>query len=192
MKENLLNKKFGDLLVIEEYENIDNRVAWKCKCDCGNIKVVIAKYLKNGRVISCGCSRSTRAWKNKTPKEATAMKIWKERYNDGISFEDFYKLSQLPCNYCRAEPSNIANAYDGDLNSKYARENGTFIFNGLDRVNNSLNHTLENCVSCCRWCNLAKRERPIEDFKQWVKELYNVIKDLDIDNLNIMELNEKR
>jgi 5-methylcytosine-specific restriction endonuclease McrA len=29
--------------------------------------------------------------------------------------------------------------------------------NGIDRKNNSLEYTLENCVPCCRQCNFAKQ-----------------------------------
>lgn len=54
-KENLLNQKFGRLLVIEPCENINGRTAWKCQCECGNVIKVISKSLKNGNTQSCGC-----------------------------------------------------------------------------------------------------------------------------------------
>lgn len=51
----LTGQKYGRLTVIERVENINGRVAWKCKCDCGNEINVIAKSLRNGNTKSCGC-----------------------------------------------------------------------------------------------------------------------------------------
>lgn len=36
--------------------------------------------------------------------------------------------------------------------------------NGIDRVNNKLGYTPENCVSCCGMCNIMKKEHSVEDF----------------------------
>ena len=53
-KLNLLNQKFGKLLVIGETEYV-TRVKWLCKCDCGNTKIAATKELRNGNTKSCGC-----------------------------------------------------------------------------------------------------------------------------------------
>ncbi|MFA5434162.1 MAG: hypothetical protein WC319_15060 [Candidatus Paceibacterota bacterium] len=55
----LLNKKFGKLVVVERSENsVSNEVMWKCACDCGNITTVRGQDLRSGNTISCGCLRS--------------------------------------------------------------------------------------------------------------------------------------
>lgn len=53
---NLINQKFGKLTVIE-YDGLNkhNVCLWKCKCECGNIKVIISQSLRNGNTKSCGC-----------------------------------------------------------------------------------------------------------------------------------------
>jgi hypothetical protein len=52
----LAGEQFDRLTVIEE---VDQRargsVCWKCKCTCGNEKVVASRYLVGGNVRSCGC-----------------------------------------------------------------------------------------------------------------------------------------
>jgi len=50
----ITGKKFGRLTVLE-LDRTDKRTSfWKCKCDCGNIKVVMRNSL--GRCTnSCGC-----------------------------------------------------------------------------------------------------------------------------------------
>jgi hypothetical protein len=54
--EDLTNRKFGKLLVLEHDENINKRGSyWKCLCDCGNIKSIKSTRLKNGMTKSCGC-----------------------------------------------------------------------------------------------------------------------------------------
>lgn len=50
--------KFGKLTVISRCENNKSGLAqWECKCECGNSKIVVGKYLKNGDTKSCGCIR---------------------------------------------------------------------------------------------------------------------------------------
>lgn len=56
---NEIGNKYGKLTVIEESgRDTDGRVLWKCKCDCGNEKIVLGKSLRAGLVKSCGCIHS--------------------------------------------------------------------------------------------------------------------------------------
>ena len=53
-KINLLNQKFGKLLVIEETSERKNKsVIWKCQCDCGQICYYSTKELRNDGIIQC-------------------------------------------------------------------------------------------------------------------------------------------
>lgn len=56
----LTGQRFGKLTVINRAESkIDGsgkrRTMWNCICDCGNSKTVLADYLKQAAVPSCGC-----------------------------------------------------------------------------------------------------------------------------------------
>jgi len=54
--ENLIDKRFGRLLVKEFYgKNKNNQSLWKCKCDCGNITFVTSSHLMHGHTKSCSC-----------------------------------------------------------------------------------------------------------------------------------------
>lgn len=187
-KDNLLGQKFARLLVIAEAEpvGVRKRLAWLCQCDCGDTKVVKSDDLKSGDTKSCGCPNKElnvgRGRKMGTsnvrfhPSETSARRVWKKRYNDGISFEDFLHISQMDCHYCGAKPNNIQNAAKEDKKaSQFAKDNGDFVYNGLDRVDNSLPHTLDNVVPCCKWCNFAKRERTVAEFETWIEQLYQTI-----------------
>lgn len=47
---------------------------------------------------------------------------------------------------------------------------------GIDRVDNSIGYTIENCVSCCFTCNSAKGSKTAEEFINWIKAVYNRLK----------------
>lgn len=53
--ENLIGQRFGRLLVEQQAPSKNGARRWFCKCDCGGLKTVITKSLKNGNTTSCGC-----------------------------------------------------------------------------------------------------------------------------------------
>lgn len=61
-KKNLLNQRFGRLVVIKETEKrMDNgSIVWKCKCDCGNVIETSSKRLTTKMITSCGCYQKER------------------------------------------------------------------------------------------------------------------------------------
>ena len=184
-KENLLGRKFTRLLVIAEAEHHSGRPAWSCQCDCGNIKIVKSEELKNGDTKSCGClnqdkrrERAHNLYKSCIkyhPTITSARRVWKKRYNEGdLSFDDFYRLSQMNCFYCDSPPNNKQNAASecGEA-SQYAKDNGDFFYNGLDRIDSSIRYyTLSNVIPCCKWCNYSKRERTVKQFEEWIEKVY--------------------
>lgn len=54
-KVNLLNQVFGRLTVTSKAEKVDGRTAWTCKCECGEIRNILAQSLRKGATKSCGC-----------------------------------------------------------------------------------------------------------------------------------------
>lgn len=50
----LSNQKFNRLMALEPIKK-NNRIYWKCQCDCGNIVEVRADGLLSGKTKSCGC-----------------------------------------------------------------------------------------------------------------------------------------
>lgn len=182
-KEDLSGQKFGRLTVIGTAEPLgikSKRTAWLCQCDCGNIKPIKAEHLKDGTTKSCGCLNTEnnvkRAYQMHAvntkyhPSETSARRVWKKRYNDGdLSFEDFMRISQMNCSYCEAEPNNMQNSAASDKKaSVFAKENGDFIYNGLDRVDSNKPHNLDNVVPCCFPCNIAKHTMTEMQFKEWI------------------------
>lgn len=59
-KIDMIGKRFGKLLVIEESkERKNNQLLYKCLCECGNIHYVVGGDLRSNRVKSCGCLKHT-------------------------------------------------------------------------------------------------------------------------------------
>ncbi len=61
-KNNLIGKRFGKLLVLEETDKRADKgsIVWKCKCDCGNIVEISSKRLVSRINVSCGCYQKER------------------------------------------------------------------------------------------------------------------------------------
>lgn len=48
--------RFGNYILIERVPNDARRQArWRCRCDCGVVKVVRLAHLTHGAIVSCGC-----------------------------------------------------------------------------------------------------------------------------------------
>lgn len=175
---NLTGKKFNRWLVIERDYNKTDRIYYKCICDCGIRKSVLAQNLTNGKSKSCGCFQveNITSFKRTDPILVTARKVWLNRYNDGCSFETFFKLSQENCYYCGAPPSNLAKAYTGNhpvvKRSPDWAEQCQWTYNGLDRIDSTKLHTEDNIVPCCIRCNWAKSNQTVDEFKSWIKQVY--------------------
>lgn len=55
----LTGQRFGKLIVIKRVENDkSNSTQWLCKCDCGKLKKVSGRHLKDNSTKSCGCLKS--------------------------------------------------------------------------------------------------------------------------------------
>jgi hypothetical protein len=190
-----MNKKVGRLTIIEIFPIKINNVSIlhvKCNCECGNNKIIRFANIKNNSTKSCGCLRveiSTARFEKfnpekvklglaREPRLASAKAIYNKCYADGyLPFEDFLKLSQMNCYYCGVKPSNLSNVYSSIKTRKFSKErvdNADFIYNGLDRIDNKKLHTLDNVVTCCKFCNYAKNIRSQSDFFDWVNQIYNL------------------
>jgi len=139
----------------------NKRRIWTWQCDCGTTKDIPAEKVIRGDTKSCGCAKG-----KYTGDMALAGDIFNREYRDGdLTRETFYKLSKLDCYYCGAKPSNC---YTGNRKTI-----PPYIYNGLDRKDNSLPHTLANCVPCCWRCNEAKKSFHHDDFLTWIRQIYN-------------------
>ena len=75
IKYDLLNKRFGKLVVIENLPSKNQCRMWLCRCDCGGTKITSTKMLVSKQCMTCGCSKYTRARKHGL-SHTKVYKVW--------------------------------------------------------------------------------------------------------------------
>ena len=81
-----------------------------------------------------------------------------------LSKEDFTNLTKQNCSYCGTEPKNICNPRS---------KRGQYIYNGIDRLDSKVGYKKENCVPCCKTCNMLKGPTDLNEF---LKHLNKIVK----------------
>ncbi|KKM82442.1 hypothetical protein LCGC14_1319520 [marine sediment metagenome] len=172
-KLNLAGQRFGKLVAIKDVGRQNRKAIWKCKCDCGNDTEVVAASLHSGRTKSCGCYRNeTRTLPKGEAAKNGILREYKrhakERKLDWrLTENQFNRITKENCFYCGVEPAQIR---------KPSKSNGVYVYNGIDRMDNTKGYTEDNCVTCCGRCNRAKDTMPFEEFVEWI---FRVAKRLD-------------
>lgn len=178
-----IGKVFGKLSILG-VERINGYIYYRVKCICGNIKLPFSFSVLSGRTVSCGCYQKEQASKphNRMVEKIkpngesslnymflTYKRNAKNRsYIFDLNKEQFRELTKGSCYYCGLPP-NTEHKYWTHANVK---KKTPYLGNGIDRKNNSLGYTLENCVACCKICNVAKASLSIKEFLQWVKRVF--------------------
>lgn len=172
---NEIGKQYGFLKVLEPSKNKDpNCMLWSCLCICGLIKDYKGNSLRRGIVKSCGCKKGEIVSKKLTkPLEEVGLnRIYKsyllgakERgYSFNLTKEEFAYFLHKECYYCNSKDINICNL-----------KNRIFKYNGLDRLDNTLGYTKDNCVPCCNICNVMKLDLTKEKFLNQIIKIYEKI-----------------
>lgn len=181
-RQDITGQKFNFLTVLyfDKYNSTKDS-KWVCKCDCGNLTVQRITNLRSGKVKSCGCYRNNRLKGkpsfNSLPKGEASLNSLYISYKNrakkkglvfSLSKEEFQKLTQKACFYCGETPNYKHKPKD------YSSE---YVYNGLDRVNNSKGYTIDNIVSCCSICNRAKGTLTQKEFSNWANKLFSNLND---------------
>ena len=139
----------------------------KCKI-CKEISQKPSTTLIDKKYKSCGCVNK------REPGFASANDIFygykcgakKRKLEFNITFEEFFLLSQKECYYCGQEPKSI---------SKIST-NGEFIYNGIDRMDNTKGYVKDNIKPCCGICNQMKMDMSLEIFLKKVIQISERLK----------------
>ena len=148
--------------------------SWLCRCDCGNEVIATTGAINFGSVKSCGCLKTESLRERLSLKEGEASfrqvyKSYKQKAKDrNIDFyltkDEFLIITSKRCFYCNSSPNNI---------SKSRSATGDYIYNGIDRIDNSIGYNLDNCVACCKRCNVAKNDMSLKEFKDMIISIYS-------------------
>lgn len=169
--------QIGDVytnLTIVSFSHSDKR--WRkwynVKCSCGKDNIVLGSAMTSGDTKSCGCLGTIRRKARRIStnhSEVTAIVLGYKRHAEVRGFKwlltrsDVENIINKNCYYCGSVPSNIKK-------TKNSIGDG-LRYSGIDRVNSNLDYTLDNTVPCCRICNYAKMNLPIQEFQEWARRL---------------------
>lgn len=192
-RSNLIGRRYNALVVVEcivPSRGHNNKGGlWRCLCDCGN-----DTYVGRGHDLyardSCGC-----LWKANNCKAQQAKRKYQcvtlndeyrkhkscaqQRGDVPLPREGWEVLVKRPCEYCgKFDVRNVA------LHDAYQKRGGRHLpkedislyevqMNGVDRVDSSKGYSMDNCVSCCFYCNRMKSDMPLEEFFSQVAEVYH-------------------
>lgn len=183
----MIGSKWGRLTVVKSLgrkkHGLTGSQGWyECICDCG--KVVSRKHacLTQKQTVSCGCWKAEKCG-IRFRKPDTAFKDLWSSYRKGarerdlewtLTEEQFRTLITSPCYYTGREPNQEAHSCQTRRRAKLGLEplpGGTYLYNGIDRLDSSVGYTLDNCVAACGDANKAKLELSHDEFIALCKEI---------------------
>lgn len=155
--------------IIDLYNNENmsiSSIAKELKCDRG----VVKRRLQKHNIAIVKKNRSDIQKDNMPAKRKLYYKYKlsakNRNYEFKLSFEEFLKLTQQNCFYCNTQPMQ-----EERYNSHHC-----YIYNGVDRFDNSKGYIMDNVVTCCKICNQMKSSMSGHDFIKQINKISNNIK----------------
>ena len=121
---------------------------------------------------SCGCYNKEQISKKKISDEDRVKNSLFREYkisarqrnlNFDLSSETLFSKVHENCTYCGNPPS------------KPHRECESFLYNGLDRIDNEIGYVEYNITPCCFFCNKMKGVLSVEDFMKHINKIFTRI-----------------
>lgn len=144
----ITGERFGRLVTVHELsERIDSKIAWLCRCDCGNESRLSATRLKAGLVSSCGCLSVEKTVERNTTHQLSGSRehrIWR-----GMKARCNSEVENPNPNYA-GKGVTVDPTWEENFET-FMRDMGPAPSNqhSIDRKDNDKGYTLENC----RWAD---------------------------------------
>ncbi len=187
IKEDLTGKIFNQLTVIHRDLSkigLERGSFWICKCKCGTSKSISRHSLVNHGTKSCGCIVAIAAAHRAKPDGWADKNHWLSRYKRrakkleiefSLSNEEFYDICSLNCFYCNAMPTKKSNGHSNII------DKGSYLANGIDRIDPEEGYTKRNSIPCCKICNFMKTDKNRSEF---INKIFEIADNLRKNNVN--------
>ena len=172
-------EKYGRLTILQDYLPDHDERTVLCQCECGEKRKFLLNTLRSGKSVSCGCYRSECAKLLGLSKRKQGKSKYEQRqftlYRRGaerrgldftLTLAEFTEITSKPCFYCGQAPSPFLHYRRGNEIPPN--------FSGVDRADNTKGYHLDNCVPCCKACNLMKGSLPRETFMGKIEAIWRI------------------
>jgi hypothetical protein len=165
---NEIGKVYGKLTVEGPPQLENGEMYWPCRCNCGAVALKRGVDLRNGHIRACskGCLASDRFFETGINEliGRTRQSALKRGLAYSLSRTDHARTIGMPCAYCNCPPSNELRTF--------RRWTLKFKYSGIDRIDSSKGYIHGNINPCCKDCNVAKGDKSLIDYFEWVKRAY--------------------
>lgn len=177
----IAGKKFNRLTVLHKHDSkMNNEIAWVCKCDCGNIKILRSSKIRNNEIKSCGCyirelTKSRTKSKSKCWKgyEGISGTLWqrikysakRRKINFSIKIEDAWEL------LCNQKFKCAISGLDIEISSENVKATGSTA--SLDRKDSSKGYIDGNIQWVHRQINIMKMDLDEDKFIEFCRIVVN-------------------
>lgn len=193
----LIGKKFNRLTLLEDRGTKVKKGgrAFLVRCECGTEKIVSYQLIKDGSVKSCGCLRSENSramlkgqtWSRLPEREGGLSRVIisykanarKRNIEWYLSREEVRTLTSQNCYYCNSKPNLVSRTSKTNMTIEGLKRS-EYLWNGLDRINNSLGYTMENTRPCCQICNWMKSDMAELDFLNHLNNVTNHLRNKNV------------
>lgn len=155
LKNELVGKVYG-LFTILDVVIDDNKVKCVCRCQCGNIRLIMPCIITKGRISSCGCVRQSKEYRDKMSNKS---KEWTNKHPEKVK-EISSKIKQ----YYNDNPDKRVQV--GINTSNWAKNNP-------DKI-------AEKAARFSEWCkaNPDKLDARSIKYKEWCKQNPNSVQEI--------------
>ena len=155
LKSELVGKVYG-LFTILDVVTDDNKVKCICRCQCGNIRLIMPCIITKGRISSCGCVRQSKEYRNKMSNKS---KEWANNHPEKVK-----------------EISSKIKQYYNDNPDKRIQVG----INASNWAKNNHDKIAEKAIKFSEWCkaNPDKLEARSIKYKEWCKQNPNSVQEI--------------
>ena len=165
--DSFVGRRFGRWTVLAETPGGRRGIPTTChsRCDCGTLRDIPYGNLQQGVTQSCGCLFSIPEGQAGLNKLIDGYKRSAAERNleYTLTHDHVATLTKQPCFYCGVEPRQVRQ--ERSVRSRY-------VYNGIDRFDNSRGYVATNVVAGCWQCNRTKQGHSGVDFLAWVARVH--------------------